>query len=98
MAIGVGRHSASVFLIDFGLADYYADVQTKRHIEMGRNECLKGTPRYASVNSHNLLTLSRRDDIESLAYMLIHICMEGIGLPWSCLNDLDEITKMKSEV
>ena len=98
MAIGVGRNSNTLFLIDFGLAAYYANRKTGVHVEMGRNECLKGTPRYASINSHNLLTLSRRDDIESLAYMLIHICMEGMGLPWSCLTDLDQITKMKSEV
>ena len=38
--------------------------------------------RYASVNAHNHYKLSRRDDLESLGYMLIHMCREG-GLPWN---------------
>lgn len=49
---------------------------------MKSESCLSGTVRYASVNSHNYCSLSRRDDLESLAYMLIHLSRDG-GLPWN---------------
>ena len=48
---------------------------------MDSEDSLVGTLRYASLNAHNRLKLSRRDDLESLLYMLVHISREN-GLPW----------------
>ena len=72
----------TIFLIDYGIADFYKDHETGRHIKMKEMQNFKGTLRFASSNSHNKVTLSRRDDLVSLAYMIIHLCKDG-GLPWN---------------
>ena len=57
-------------IIDFGLCKSY--LNNEKHIEMKQTSSLIGTPTYASINAHNFMELSRRDDLESLGYMLIY--------------------------
>ncbi|KAL3319708.1 serine/threonine protein kinase [Cichlidogyrus casuarinus] len=78
--MGVGRNCNVVFLVDYGLAKKYADRGSNRHMPYRDKKTLTGTARYASINAHAGIEVSRRDDMESLAYVWIYF-LKG-QLPW----------------
>jgi len=85
----IGIDSKQLFLIDFGLCKAY--IQDDKHIDMKRTSNLIGSLTYASINAHHYMELSRRDDLESLAYMLIYFSL-GF-LPWRESKECDIVTQ-----
>ena len=69
-----------LYLIDFGLAKKYRSSRTGKHVNFSITNRYTGTARYSSLNALKGYTVSRRDDIECVAYILIFF-MRG-GLPW----------------
>jgi hypothetical protein len=59
-----------IYLIDFGISKPY--IVNNKHIEFRYKNKFIGTMNFASINSHNFYEQSRRDDLESLAYILIY--------------------------
>ena len=71
----------TIYLIDFGLScSYYEHELSTRHYKLKDNLNFVGTLRYASLNSHKGIRQGRRDDLESMLYILIYF-LKG-KLPW----------------
>lgn len=83
-----------VYLIDFGLAKKYRDKRV-RHIPLRQKESceLTGTARYASLNAHKGMELSRRDDLESIGFVLLYF-LKG-SLPWQGLQARSDQERFK---
>jgi serine/threonine protein kinase len=103
IAVGVGQKAGIVYLIDFGLAKQFRDPNTHMHIPYINMHGLTGTAVFASIHSHIGWELGRRDDLESLAYILIYF-LRG-SLPWqSChqegCQDVKEdfVLKLKQQI
>lgn len=100
MVIGRGHQKNQIYLIDYGLAKKYRSCN--KHLNFKEGGKLVGTARYASVNSHCGYQLSRRDDLISLAYILVYF-VKG-KLPWQKVKGkskdekYDNIRKLKQNL
>ena len=68
---GLNDKKKQIHIIDFGFCKRF--IKDDSHIPFKKTNNLIGSPSYVSVNAHNHFELSRRDDLESLAYVLIYL-------------------------
>ena len=85
ICIGAGKADNKFHLIDFGLSKRFIDPQTGRHIKNKQGKGIIGTTEFLSMNAGNCQEHSRRDDMESLGYVLIYFMKNG-ELPWSVIK------------
>jgi serine/threonine protein kinase len=90
-----GLHDINkIYLIDFGFCKTY--IENGEHNKVKKMHNMIGSKNYASITSHKHYELSRRDDLESLAYMLLYF-YTGI-LPWTTILIEEEIISLKRDM
>ena len=90
--IGLKKFKNIIYMIDYGLTRKYCDSH-KNHIPYKEGKHLTGTALYASIYTHKGIEQSRRDDLESLGYMMIYFCKGE--LPWMNVKGKNKDIKYK---
>lgn len=90
---GLGEATNKLHLIDFGISKRYDYDGT--HISETKIHKLIGTPNFVSINVHNGLEPSRRDDLESCMYIIL-LMTNGTSM-WYCHTNVEQIINCKIE-
>ena len=82
--MGIEEKNANLYILDFGLAKKYRSSKNLLQYPLIKKKKLTGTARYASINALEEYEQSRRDDLESVSYVLMYF-LKG-NLPWQGLK------------
>lgn len=80
--IGTKEKKSKIYMIDLGLCKKY--MYNNKHISYKTDKNFTGSFRYSSIRNHRGIEQSRRDDLESIGYMLIYLLKNS--LPWQGLK------------
>ncbi|KAG5477297.1 hypothetical protein LSCM4_04515 [Leishmania orientalis] len=89
--LGCRAKAHILYIIDYGLSKLYWEVKKNTHIPFAEGRPLTGTARYCSTNVHRGFEQSRRDDLESIGFLLIYF-LRG-SLPWQGIQAKDQQIK-----
>jgi serine/threonine protein kinase len=95
--LGINENCNQIYIIDFGFCK--SILNGDEHIEMKKTNGFIGSITYASINAHILNELSRRDDLESLGYMLLYFLFGK--LEWQkniYYSKMDAIQELKENI
>ena len=91
LLMGIGENKDYAYIIDFDFAKFY--IKDGEHIKEEKVDHIVGNRDFISINLHNYMHPSRRDDIESFGYNLVYF-MKG-KFPWSEIYHTEEIKEKK---
>jgi serine/threonine protein kinase len=92
--LGLNNEQTKLNIIDFGFCKSF--ISEEKHIPFKKTSGLIGSANYASINAHNFIELSRRDDLESLGYILIYLYFGN--LKWYENESNDDIKNTKINI
>ena len=88
----LSNNNNRIKICDFGFSKQI--IKNKKHIEYKNIDKIIGTPNFISPNVHNLIEPTRRDDIESIIYIIIYLVKD---LPWR-EKDINETKLLKENL
>jgi serine/threonine protein kinase len=91
---GLQHKTNLLHLIDLGFCKRYK-LENNNHIEYKQISNIIGTNNYISLNVHNKIEPSRRDDMESMIYVLLYLLDL---ITWNNHNDVNKIVEMKKDI
>jgi serine/threonine protein kinase len=92
--LGLKNKNKQIYIIDFGFCKTF--LNNNKHIDMKKTSSLIGSNNFASINAHDFNELSRRDDLESLGYMLVYFYVGN--LMWKDYSNNEMIRLMKNNI
>jgi serine/threonine protein kinase len=78
--IMLGYSDLNIYIADFGLAKKYVGTDGKHIAFTDKKSGITGTLRYCSTHTHGNVESSRRDDLQSLFFIVVYM-LQG-SLPW----------------
>jgi casein kinase I family protein HRR25 len=94
--LGLNNQRKRIYIIDFGLCKSY--MNNDEHNPIKKTNNLIGSLTYASINAHNCIELSRRDDMESLGYMLAFFYLGTLSWQEMVSENIEMIKKLKEDI
>lgn len=91
---GIGTNTNKLFLVDFGFSKRF-DYNGK-HIDEKKINNIIGSPNFVSLNIHQGIEPSRRDDLESCVYIILTMLFGK--LEWFDKTNLDDIALLKEQI
>ena len=91
---GLEKDTTKLYLVDFGFSKRY--IYNGNHIQEKKITKILGSPNFVSLNIHNHIEPSRRDDLESCIYIMLSMLFGK--LVWFDKSDLNDIYKLKEQI
>ena len=91
---GLEKDINKLYLVDFGFSKRY--IYNGTHIQEKKLTKIVGSLNFVSLNIHNYIEPSRRDDLESCIYIILSMLFGK--LVWFDKSDLNDIYKLKEQI
>ena len=91
---GLEKDINKLYLVDFGFSKRY--IYNGTHIQEKKLTKIVGSLNFVSLNIHNYIEPSRRDDLESCIYIMLTMLLGK--LVWFDKSNLNDIYKLKKQI
>jgi serine/threonine protein kinase len=91
---GLEKDNRKLYLVDFGFSKRY--IYNGTHIQEKKLTKIVGSLNFVSLNIHNYIEPSRRDDLESCIYIMLTMLLGKLA--WFDKSNINDIYKLKEQI